>query len=1581
MGLLADVTSGLLGNETPEEKKKREAQALLTPASVEGALPDLETPSPVTPGSTLDLTPDIMGVSDVAPEVPQVIKNIGASFVEGATGTAAEMAATPEHYIENIAGKDNWYAENFIDPAKRYAEETKANVKADGFAEELVNRLAKGAGSMAVQLPIDAAIGAAILAALPETVAVGAVSGVSYAAIKILQGMKPFAVGMFARQTAKEAGTGDLWRTMTTGVESAVFGKTMSIIPEGKAGQKLIPIDAIKNAVGWGAFNTASQGLSQIKEVDAALWEGRDVKWVPAKEWLLGFGEGVGFSSVFIGTRLMHETAASAHERAYTEAIKNLASEGRYRPDLVQNLIDHPATSDQVKQAAREVQGAFHEEMKNTAYPENRVVDPVLPEKAREQLATPEGKSLLPDDTALRTQINHELDKALAEGKIDPKQHEANVIPEPPVNNASGESAASVEALNRVASEKRLGQDRVMVDARTGKETPLIGVDAVDLTAKPNSIMIETGKGKNGAPLVTKGKNVTDAQAQKYVDQFLKNRTPKLEPPKVPETQQEQATDIAAHLAAGEVKLAEATAKERWVPEAQDTYAIGDRVMARDLAGGDNWGNIQAADQNPSTLQWRYKIGFRNPDTGHITIADKWYNHQEIKGILRDRARQAGADLNQPTLGLMNHEQVLRTAEALLKVDKGELPLQPEMINSLNPNNMNTTAESIMMLKAFSEALPDVIKTDVETHETTVEGAWQTPTSVAWMRDKFQGTRHLAQTVTAARMTLLYSTAKLATLKARFLESQDPQDQKLFTEWVEVHGSLQYMTNGMISEIGRALGSLNIKVMGDNIMRSGTLEELSRAIAKQGKGNYFMAAWVELFKGWMFGNPGTHGVNLTMNLGFSGIQSIENYLTVGYGKMLGSRDRMTLKQANANATGKLYAHALAGRYLIDMFTKAGEIGAEVARKTGSKVDGARAFEDALNTLSLQPFSNKYGGDTKSFTHRSMFGDLDPNSTTFDTILAKTTDTIGMTSRASLAMLGVEDIGGRYISYMGKIHEISVREAERNGFTGESYENYVKGFVRAHTMVLEQNLRPRTKGDQVQVEKYVGDGAFHKEAMESAAESIFAGDFEGGSPGQNLLSQFQKTVSQVPSLQFLFPTTKTPMNILAEIIQRTPLMHKFSKEMTDDINAGGVRRDRAYAKLTMGFTLYSIGLLLYWSGNILPNTEKDMKGALRAVGGKADSLIVAGKSYALGQMSPIGNFLSIAARLGYMAHNVIGVDEELGTVNLFDQAYPVSDNTMSAIKNAPILGTRIGAGGQHWKMDTAISYTMIAFSSMMADQVFLGQLKSLMDAVWGDRGVKGAQKFMQRTIVGATVPFAGQWRFKNSTDPFLRETEDMLDAWKVATNPQGAPIYEGLPVLGALATPVRPKYDMFGKPVPNEGKALWMVPQSTLNPSDSPIRKELMRLELPIQEMIDNEYKGVELTKEQQERWHQIVAELGMEEYLNEKTLRSNRYQKAKDSPGSTGYNTKGALIKDVVSAFRRKAIGILNREEDRQIGKDVKTKKKGIPDDAHTPTIGGWDSLVTKFGKGEVPTQSAPAKPIGGGWDLLVDKYQKNSNE
>jgi hypothetical protein len=57
--------------------------------------------------------------------------------------------------------------------------------------------------------------------------------------------------------------------------------------------------------------------------------------------------------------------------------------------------------------------------------------------------------------------------------------------------NGSGESAASMEAINRVASEKKGGVKRVRIDTRSGNEMPLIGTDAVDAQAGPYDVIVQ----------------------------------------------------------------------------------------------------------------------------------------------------------------------------------------------------------------------------------------------------------------------------------------------------------------------------------------------------------------------------------------------------------------------------------------------------------------------------------------------------------------------------------------------------------------------------------------------------------------------------------------------------------------------------------------------------------------------------------------------------------------------------------------------------------------------------------------------------------------------------------------------------------------------------------------------------------------------------------------------------------------------------------------------------------------------------------------------------------------------------------
>jgi hypothetical protein len=69
-------------------------------------------------------------------------------------------------------------------------------------------------------------------------------------------------------------------------------------------------------------------------------------------------------------------------------------------------------------------------------------------------------------------------------------------IPQIELNNASGESSASMEAINRASSERRANVSRVKIDTRSGKETPLIGTDAVDAKAGPYERIVKRQPGK-----------------------------------------------------------------------------------------------------------------------------------------------------------------------------------------------------------------------------------------------------------------------------------------------------------------------------------------------------------------------------------------------------------------------------------------------------------------------------------------------------------------------------------------------------------------------------------------------------------------------------------------------------------------------------------------------------------------------------------------------------------------------------------------------------------------------------------------------------------------------------------------------------------------------------------------------------------------------------------------------------------------------------------------------------------------------------------------------------------------------------
>jgi len=81
-------------------------------------------------------------------------------------------------------------------------------------------------------------------------------------------------------------------------------------------------------------------------------------------------------------------------------------------------------------------------------------------------------------------------------------------------NNASGESAASLEAQSRIADEKARGLDRVLVE-RDGTVRPLYGVDSVDQRVRAGQTILQHGVGREPWSVLDKADDVKAGQVER----------------------------------------------------------------------------------------------------------------------------------------------------------------------------------------------------------------------------------------------------------------------------------------------------------------------------------------------------------------------------------------------------------------------------------------------------------------------------------------------------------------------------------------------------------------------------------------------------------------------------------------------------------------------------------------------------------------------------------------------------------------------------------------------------------------------------------------------------------------------------------------------------------------------------------------------------------------------------------------------------------------------------------------------------------------------------------------------------------
>ena len=145
-----------------------------------------------------------------------------------------------------------------------------------------------------------------------------------------------------------------------------------------------------------------------------------------------------------------------------------------------------------------------------------------------------------------------------------------------------------------------------------------------------------------------------------------------------------------------------------------------------------------------------------------------------------------------------------------------------------------------------------------------------------------------------------------------------------------------------------------------------------------------------------------------------------------------------------------------------------------------------------------------------------------------------------------------------------------------------------------------------------------------------AASLFAqkGTFTADLPPA--LKSLQQTFNH-PALKIVVPFFKTPANIGLQVIERTPFA-PLSSQWREEIAKGGVYRDMALAKVTLGSAVLATFGALAAEGNITgrgPARKADRDALLRD-GWQPYSLKIGDKYYSYSGMEPISALLAIAA---------------------------------------------------------------------------------------------------------------------------------------------------------------------------------------------------------------------------------------------------------------------------------------------------------------------------------------------------------------
>ena len=530
----------------------------------------------------------------------------------------------------------------------------------------------------------------------------------------------------------------------------------------------------------------------------------------------------------------------------------------------------------------------------------------------------------------------------------------------------------------------------------------------------------------------------------------------------------------------------------------------------------------------------------------------------------------------------------------------------------------------------------------------------------------------------------------------------------------------------------------------------------------------------------LLSNPKTHIINMTSNLFNMFIRPLEKTVGSLTGYLGNSAKSKLLRAEGGKALG---TYISMGRYLKDAVKYAG-----LALK---KEDGILTSRSKLDT------------PKKSIKKTKIVDGVEVEDTS---LAGRAINITGKVIRQPSRFLQAEDEFFKQIQYRTHLERWAFDKAVKNN--------------KSHTKIIASDIKtkkPITEFEQAVVENFESGfdkfgRARIKEVLKMAEEGTYTNELNG------IFKHIADTTNTFPILKQIIPFTRTPVNLMLNVVDRTPLGFVRKQFRNDFFGANGVERmAQARGQLATGFALMILANKLVAEGHITGvqgqvrgeklTQSKELKDLKLGVGKVPyafryyDKETQTYKYREFGRFDPFGAFFGLIVDFHTFRDQL---DERT--------AARYGSNIMILLAQQGGDARDYLSGGQ--KLANNISAVGSAVTRNLFSKTYLKGLADFMEVITDDDPSKWGRYMKQKA--GSFIPNI-YTKFVN--DPFYRDTKSIADEMKKRSG----------------SAEVEFKYDFRGNALRTQGDEETRLINGVFNPFGEreqkidPVAEEIFRL--------------------------------------------------------------------------------------------------------------------------------------------------------